>query len=139
MTNKVEESILIGRYGSATKELTELVMAAEKAYDLYGKRSIFGRDKGQEADEQLAKAVLRTISRLKEMGIVSSDELNVEVGGLKLAIRQMQAAYPNWPKAYKHLDSWLDEFTKPVDMTPVVAEWMEESRRRRAGGKRQLS
>lgn len=135
MTNKVEESILVGRYGSATRELTELVMAAEKAYDLFGKRSIFGRDKGREADEQLDKAVIRAVSKLNEIGMLSSDELNVQIEGLKLAMRQTQAAYPNWPKAYKHLDSWLDEFVKPVDLTPVVAEWMEESRRRRAGGK----
>jgi hypothetical protein len=126
MTNKVEEAILVRRFGNVTKELTDLVMAAEKAYDLYGKRSIFGRDKGEEADEQLGKAVIRAISRLKETGIISSDELHAEIAGLKSAICQTQAAYPNWPKAYKHLDSWLDEFVKPVDLSPMVAKWIDE-------------
>jgi len=133
MTNKIEESILIARYGSATKELTDLVMAAEKAYNDYGKRSIFGRDKGREADEQLGKAVIRAVSKLTEIGVLSSNDLNVQIDALKLAMKQTQAAYPNWPKAYRHLDTWLDEFVKPVDMSPVVAKWMEESRRRRGG------
>lgn len=134
MTNKAEESILVARYGSATKELTDLVMAAEKAYDHLGKRSIFGRDKSKEANEQLSRAVIRAVSKLTETGVLLSDDLKVQIEGLKLAMKQTQAAYPNWPKAYKHLDTWLDEFVKPVDMTPVVAKAMEESKRRRAGG-----
>ena len=134
MTNKAEESIFVASYGSATKELTDLVMASEKAYDHYGKRSIFGKDKGKEADEQLARAVIRAVSKLTEIGALSSDDLKVQIEGLKLAMKQTQAAYPNWPKAYRHLDTWLDDFVKPVDMTPVVARVMEESKRRRAGG-----
>ena len=133
MTNKAEESIFVASYGNATKELTDLVMASEKAYDQYGKRSIFGRDKGKEADEQLARAVNRAVSKLTEIGALSSDDLKVQIEGLKLAMKQTQAAYPNWPKAYRHLDTWLDDFVKPADLTPVVARVMEESKRRRAG------
>ena len=133
MTNKTEESILIAQYGSATRELTDLVMAAERAYNLYGKRSIFGRDKGKEANDQLAKAVLRAVSKLTEIGSLSSNDLNEQIDTLRLAVKQTQAAYPNWPKAYRHLDIWLDEFLKPVDMSPVVAKVLEESRLRRAG------
>ncbi len=129
MTNKAEESILVARYGNATKELTDLIMAAEKAYNNFGKRSIFGGDKGKESDEQLARAVIRAVSKLTGIGVISSDDLKDQIEGLKLAMRQTQAAYPNWPKAYRHLDTWLDEFVKPVDMAPVVAAWMEESKR----------
>ena len=134
MTNKLEESILVARYGSATRELTDLVMAAEKAYNLYGKRSIFGKDKGRDADENLSRAVIRAVSKLAEVGVLSSNELNVQIDALRSALKQTQAAYPNWPKAYRHLDTWLDEFVKPVDMSPVVAEWTEESRLRRSAG-----
>lgn len=135
MTNKVEELILIARFGSATKELTDLVMAAERAHNHHGKRSIFGKDKGKEADEHLSRAVLRAVTKLTDIGMLSSNELTAQIDGLRLAVRQTQAAYPNWPNAYKYLDSWLDEFVKPVDMTPVVASWLAESKRRRAGGK----
>jgi hypothetical protein len=131
MTDKLQESILIAKYGSATKELTDLVMAAEKAYNDYGKRTIFGRDKGQEADDLLGKAVVRAATRLTELGLVSSSDLRIQVDALKAAIRQTQAAYPNWPKAYRHLETWLDDFLKPVDLSPVVARKMEEVRRRR--------
>jgi hypothetical protein len=47
MTDKLQESILIATYGSATRELTDLVMAAEAAYSNLGKRSLFGKDKGK--------------------------------------------------------------------------------------------
>lgn len=135
MTNKTEEMILVARYGSATKELTDLVMAAEKAHKNSGKRSFFGRDKGRDTDEQLSKAVMRAVSKLSEIGMFSSNDLSVQVDALRLAMRQTKAAYPNWPNAYKHLNIWLDDFVKPVDMTPVVATWLQESRRRRAGGR----
>lgn len=131
MTNKLQESLLVAKYGNATKELTDLVMAAEKAYNSLGKRSIFGKDKGAEADEQLGKAILRVVSRLTDLGLIASSDLNTQVAAIRDAIRQTQAAYPNWPKAYKHLDTWLDDFVKPVDMSPVVAQWLEEAKRRR--------
>jgi hypothetical protein len=134
MTNKAEESILVARYGSATRELTDLVMAAEKAYNHCGKKSIFGKDKGRESDEQLTRVVMRAVSKLTDIGMLTSNDLNMQIDGLKLAMKQTQAAYPNWPKAYRYLDTWLDEFVKPVDMTPVVAEWMEESRLLRSRG-----
>lgn len=131
MTNKLEESILIARYGIATKELTDLVMAAEKAYNHFGKRTIFGKDKGAEADEQLGKAVIRTVTKLTEIGVITSPDLKTQVDGLRVAIQQTMAAYPNWPKAYRHLSTWLDDFVKPIDISPVVAQWMKESQRRR--------
>jgi hypothetical protein len=134
MTNKAEESILVARYGSATRELTDLVIAAEKAYNHYGKKSIFGKDKGRESDEQLTRVVMRAVSKLTDIGMLTSNDLNMQIDGLKLAMRQTQAAYSNWPKAYRYLDNWLDEFVKPVDMTPVVAEWIEESRLLRSRG-----
>lgn len=133
MTNKVDEAIMAAKYGSATKELTDLVMAAERAYDYQGKRSIFGKDKGKEADELLGRAVIRAVSRLGDVGVISSNDLKAQIDALRLAIRQTEAAYPNWPNAYRYLEHWLEEFVKPVDMSPVVASWMEESRRRRAG------
>lgn len=133
MTNRFEESILIARYGSATRELTDLVTAAEKAYSLYGKRSMFGKDKGQEADEQLARAVIRAVAKLTDIGVLSSNKLDVQIDALRSALRQTQAAYPNWPKAYRHLDTWLNDFVKPIDMSPCVTAWLEDSRRRRAG------
>ena len=132
MTDKLQESILIATYGSATKELTDLVMAAEAAYNSYGKRSIFGKDKGAETEEKLSKALLRAVSRLTDIGVITSNDLSAQVACLRDAIRQTQAAYPNWPKAYRHLETWLDEFVKPVDMSPLAVQWMEESRRRRA-------
>lgn len=133
MTDKLQESILIATYGSVTKELTDLVMAAEAAYNNLGKKSIFGKDKGAASDEQLSKAVLRTVSRLTNIGLITSNDLLPQIAALRVAIGQTQAAYPNWPKAYKHLEAWLDDFVKPVDMSPVVASWLEESKRRRSG------
>ena len=132
MSNRVEEMILVAKYGSATKELTDLVMAAEKAHNHRGKRSIFGKDKGAEADDLLSRAVVRVVLKLTDIGVLQSDELNAQVAALRSAMAQTQAAYPNWPNAYKYLDVWLDEFVKPVDMSPVVARWMEESKQRRA-------
>jgi hypothetical protein len=48
MTNQNAELVLAAIYGNATRELTDLVMAAESAFDNYGKKSLLGRDKGKE-------------------------------------------------------------------------------------------
>ena len=47
MTNRAAELVFQAAYGDATKQLLDLVMAAEKAFDDYGKKSIFGKDKGK--------------------------------------------------------------------------------------------
>ena len=62
MTNRSAELVLQTIYGDATKQLLDLVMAAEKAFDDFGKKSIFGKDKGQEAEQRFTTRVRRRVS-----------------------------------------------------------------------------
>jgi hypothetical protein len=65
MTNRSAELVLQAVYGGATKQLLDLVMAAEKAFDDYGKKSIFGKDKGMEAEQKFTAALVLAILALR--------------------------------------------------------------------------
>ena len=53
MTNYSAELQLMALYGDTTKELTNLVMAAEKAFDDYGKKSILEKTRGKRQSRNL--------------------------------------------------------------------------------------
>lgn len=107
MTNRTNELILQAVYGDTTKQLLDLVMAAEKAFDDYGKRSIFGKDKGKEAEQKFTAALIHAILALERIGKIS-DSKNAEESftALQNAITLIRETYPNWPRAYKYWDNF---------------------------------
>lgn len=105
---KNSELILGAIYGDTTKQLTDLVMAAEHAFDSYGKRSIFGQDKGKAAEEKFNEALVRAILALEKRGLIkdasdASDSFRV----LELAMSRVRETFPNWPRAYRYWDEFL--------------------------------
>lgn len=105
MTNRSAELILIALYGDATKELTNLLMAAENAFDSYGKKSIFGRDKGREAEGKFAAALARAVIALSRVGKINNPKDAEETfTALQKAMVLVREAYPNWPRGYKYLE-----------------------------------
>lgn len=107
MTNRSAELILQAVYRDATKELLDLVMAAEKAFDDFGKKSIFGKDKGKEAEQKFTAALALAILALERVGKIR-DSKNAEesFAALQNAMTLVKEAYPNWPRAYKYWDSF---------------------------------
>lgn len=108
MTNKIAESVLIGLYGDSTKQLLDLVMAAEKAFDSYGKTSIFGKDKGKDAEANFTSKLMIAIIALSKAGKIS-DVHNAEESFTELqkAMNIVREAYPNWPRAYMYWDEFI--------------------------------
>ncbi len=107
MTNRSAELVLQAVYGDATKQLLDLVMAAEKAFDDFGKRSIFGKDKGKEAEQKFTAALVHAILALDRIGKIH-DSKNAEESftALQSAMTLIRDAYPNWPRAYKYWDNF---------------------------------
>lgn len=107
MTNRSAELVLQAIYGDATKQLLDLVMAAEKAFDDYGKRSLFGRDKGKEAEQKFTVAFVQAIFALERIGkIRNSKNAEESFTALQNAMTLIKDAYPNWPRAYKYWDNF---------------------------------
>ena len=106
MTDPVSEVVFNALYQGATKEILNLVMACEKAFDAYGKRSLFGRDKGKEAEEKFTRALVVAILALERIGKIA-DSKNAEASftAHHRALAVAQSAYPNWPRAYRY---WSD-------------------------------
>lgn len=107
MTNRAAELILETVYGSATKQLLDLVMAAEKAFDDFGKTSIFGKDKGKEAERKFTAALVLAIVALERVGKIR-DSKNAEESftALQSAMTLVRQAYPSWPRAYRYWDDF---------------------------------
>jgi hypothetical protein len=107
MTNKAAEIVLSTVYGSSTKQLLDLVMAAEQAFDDYGKKTIFGRDKGEEAERKFTAALIQAILALEKIGkIRDSKDAEQSFTALQNAMTLVREAYPNWPRAYKYWDGF---------------------------------
>ena len=107
MTNRSAELVLAAVYGDSTKQLLDLVMAAEKAFDDYGKTSIFGRDKGKEAEEKFTTGLIHAILALERVGkIKNSKDAEESFTALQNAMTLVRQAYPNWPRAYKYWDNF---------------------------------
>lgn len=108
MTNKHAEMVLGVRYRDATKELLDLVMASEKAFETLGKFSFFGKDKGKESEEKFNAALCLAIMALGRVGMIK-DIHNAEESfqAIEVAMDLVKAAYPNWPRAYRYWDSFL--------------------------------
>lgn len=110
MTNRAAELVLEAVYGNATKQLLDLVMAAEKAFDDFGKKSIFGRDKGKEAERKFTAALMLAILALERVGKIR-DSKNAEESftALQSAMTVVRQAYPGWPRAYRYWDDFYEK------------------------------
>jgi hypothetical protein len=107
VTNRSAELVLGASYGDSTKELLDLVMAAEKAFNDFGKRSIFGKDKGQESKQKFTYALARAIFALKRVGkIKDPNDAEESYTALQNAMIIVRRAYPNWPRAYQYWDTF---------------------------------
>ena len=113
MTNRAAELVLETVYGDSTKQLLDLVMAAEKAFDDFGKKSIFGKDKGNEAEGKFTAALVHAIMALERVGKIK-DSKNAEESftALQSAMSLVKQAYPNWPRAYRY---WDDFYARTYD------------------------
>lgn len=82
-------------------------MAAEKAFDDYGKKSLFGKDKGKAAEEKFTMALVQAILALERVGkIRDSKSAEESFTALQNAMILIKDAYPNWPRAYKYWDNF---------------------------------
>ena len=107
MTDRAAELVLGACYGNATKQLLDLVMAAERAFDDFGKTSLFGRNKGKEAERKFTDAFAHAILALERIGkIKDSKDAEESLTALQSAMSLVRVAYPNWPRAYKYWDDF---------------------------------
>ncbi len=107
MTNKAAEVVLATVYGDATKQMLDLVMVAEKAFNDFGKKSLLGKDKGEEAERRFTAALIQAILALQRVGkIRDSKDAEQSFTALQNAMTLVREAYPNWPRTYRYWDDF---------------------------------
>lgn len=89
--------------------LQKLVMAMADVSKNTGKKTFFGRDKGQESYDKFQKLLRATIQCMVLDSVIKESTSTEEViDELKNKIKHFQMAYPNWQDAYFFAD-WFFE------------------------------
>ena len=90
------------KYGDSTLEITKLIMAANKAETKAGKKSLFGKDLGKEAQQQFVDCLFDTAEKLRARGQISwSTNTPSMFRAMDKVMLQAKLAFPNWPDAYR--------------------------------------
>jgi hypothetical protein len=89
------------QYPHTYNALTKLVLAMSKVYKNSGKKTFFGRDKGQESYDNFLQSLKVTLQCMVLDEVIDestpTDLLYDELGEL---LRKFSLAYPNWQDAY---------------------------------------
>ena len=97
--------------------LQKLVMAMADVSKNTGKKTFFGRDKGQEAYNKFQKSMKVTIQCMVLDSVIRESTSTKEViSELQKKIKHFQMAYPNWQDAYVFSD-WFFENEEDVIAT----------------------
>ncbi len=89
--------------------LQKLVMAMADVSKNTGKKTFFGRDKGQEAYDKFQRSLKATIQCMVLDSVIRESTSTEDViEELKNKIKHFQMAYPNWQDAYVFAD-WFFE------------------------------
>lgn len=89
--------------------LQKLVMAMAGISKNAGKKTIFGRDKGQEAYDKFLKSLKVTAQCLILDGVVKESSSNEELlNELEGKVSKFKMAFPNWQDAYAVSDMFFE-------------------------------
>lgn len=120
MTNPAAELLLRSVYGDSIKQLTDLVMAAEEAFDQFGKVTLFGKNKSKEAEQRFHTAIALCVLALTRAGrIRDPHDAEESFAAVTNAMSLVREAYPNWPRAYKYWDGFLVNLEQPNSVARV--------------------
>lgn len=100
-TNWAEADVFQNRYPRTFRILQDLVLAMEKCAKDYGKKSLFGKDKGVAALQKFGVALTETLQAMVEDNIVSrTDSPSVIRLQLIKMIERFAQVFPNWHVSY---------------------------------------
>ena len=107
MNSKEAELRFQALYTGASKELLDLVMAAERAFRDDGKFSVSGENKGEEAKWKFVAALVHAIGALERIGKVTDAKNSEEsFAALEVAMALIKDAYPKRTRAFRYWDSF---------------------------------
>lgn len=96
-------------YPHTHNALTKLVMSMADVVKNTGKKTFFGRDKGQESYNAFKEKLKATIQCMVIDSVIKeSTPTEVVISELENKIKQFQLAYPNWQDAYA-FSEWFFE------------------------------
>ena len=99
--------------------LTKLVMAMAGVAKNAGKKTFFGRDKGQESYSKFLATLKITLQSMVLDGIIRESTPTEEImSKLESKMREFQIAFPNWQDAYGFAGLFFEE--KRIDAKATI-------------------
>jgi hypothetical protein len=133
MTNAILVQALECRYGKELMKIgTDLIMAAEKAGNSVGKKTLFGSDKWAPAHDKFLQQFAALGIGLIIKGVVKSldDRVSVIKASDEFMI-QISTVYPNWPTAHRYWQIFVAEmrskFPSSVDKSHTPEKKMDSN------------
>lgn len=118
--NREAEELLRIHAPHTLNALQHLVMVMADAENSAGKKTFFGRDKGQEAYAKFLVTLKKTIHCLMLDGVTyEADTAEQVLGMLEEVLIQFASAYPNWPDAYRYGDRFIHPSNRPNALAMV--------------------
>jgi hypothetical protein len=118
-TNYERAAILQTLHPHTFNALQELVMAMSAVAKNAGKKTFFGRDKGQESYARFLRALRATIHSMVLDGVIRESTLTDEATiRLESSLLQFRSIFPNWQDAYSFADIFFGE--KREDAIAVI-------------------
>ena len=110
-TNEIYARTFAAFYPHTNEPFQRLIMAAADAYNNAGKKSFFGKDKGQESFEKFMKILANEVAYTlaQDMQVKNPRDFNEVLSAMMTAKSAFQEAYPNWQEAYQFLDSFYEQ------------------------------
>jgi hypothetical protein len=107
----IKQSLIV-MYPHTHNALTKLVMSMADVAKNTGKKTFFGRDKGQKSYNAFREKLKVTIQCMILDSIIKESTPTEElIKELEMKIKQFQLAYPNWQDAYS-FSEWFFESEK---------------------------
>lgn len=116
VTNKPLEAMMTSMYPHALKYLQQIVMDCERCANSRGKRTLFGADKLEKANQKLLGTIKASQSALAaDISPAKVDNAVEVLDEINTAIQLFKSTYPNWPAAYEYWSFWYSEARKILD------------------------
>lgn len=113
MDRRTELRQLWQEFPSSNFCMQNLLMAMDNAEKSFGKRTLFGKDKGLPAVEKFMESFKTTLNAMFEEEVLSKGQPPENVAAEFLErLENFAEAYPNWPDAYRFAASFFNAANK---------------------------
>lgn len=104
---------MVSMYPHALRHLQQIVMDCERCANSRGKKTFFGADKLEKANDKLVETLMKTQDALAlDIPPDRVSDVPKALDEINTGLQLLKSTYPNWPSAFEYWDFWYPEARK---------------------------